>query len=176
MYYVLLIIAIIVLGYLAYRFYKKANTLDQKNNRFASALKSLKQQTLYEHIYQAIDTMDSTYTIYSDEDEANRELTTCLNLLGHTAKYHKSLDNGRTTDISVDRFAIIEGKLDPSQSDIDRLIGQMQDYLQTSYQIYIVIYGQINQTVVDRINSQIINNHADQISLIYLNQANRVRK
>jgi hypothetical protein len=135
----------------------------------------LKSQTIKEALLQALSTIDNTHSTYTTEDEANRELTSCLNAMGHSAVYHQILNNGRTTDILVDGVAIVEGKLDPSQADIDRLIGQTQDYISTSYPIYIVIYGNISDGLINRINNQLINKHPDQISLVRLNNANRLR-
>ena len=138
-------------------------------------MQALRAKTLNEALLQALATIDGTHSTYTNEDEANRELTSCLNAMGHSAVYHQTLDNGRTTDILVDGVAIVEGKLDPSQSDIDRLIGQTQDYILTGYPIYIVIYGNISDGLIKRVNSQLISKHSDQISLVRLNNANRLR-
>ena len=137
--------------------------------------RELKSKTIRESLLLALSTIDNTHSTYTTEDEANRELTSCLNAMGHSAVYHQILNNGRTTDILVDGVAIVEGKLDPSQADIDRLIGQTQDYISTSYPIYIVIYGNISDGLINRINNQLINKHPDQISLVRLNNANRLR-
>jgi hypothetical protein len=138
-------------------------------------MQALRAKTLNEALLQALATIDGTHSTYTNEDEANRELTSCLNAMGHSAVYHQMLNNGRTTDILLDGIAIIEGKLDPSQADIDRLIGQMQDYISTSYPIYIVIYGNISNGLLNRINEQLISKHPDQISLVRLNNSNRSR-
>jgi hypothetical protein len=150
------------------------NIRDQRDE-IREEMQGLKAKTLYEALLQALATIDGTNSTYNSEDEANRELTSCLNAMGHSAVYHQTLDNGRTTDILVDGVAIVEGKLDPSQADIDRLIGQTQDYISTNYPIYIVIYGSIGNGMINRINNQLINKHPDQISLVRLNNANRSR-
>jgi hypothetical protein len=119
--------------------------------------------------------MDRTYDSYTNEDEANRELTTCLNLLGHAAKYHYPLNNGRTADVLVDNYAILEGKLDPNTSDIDRLIGQLEDYAAYHYKVYVVVYGYIVPTFVERIQRQIIPRFYNKVGLIYLENPQRTR-
>ena len=181
----LLVISIIVNYRLAKRIVEYKDLLHNNRKMWISMrdqrdgireeVQELKAKTLNEALLQALATIDGTHSTYTTEDEANRELTSCLNAMGHSAVYHQILDNGRTTDILVDGVAIVEGKLDPSQSDIDRLIGQTQDYILTGYPIYIVIYGNISDGLIKRVNSQLISKHSDQISLVRLNNANRLR-
>ena len=109
-----------------------------------------KRDTLDGHIIKVLCQMDKTCSFYSDEDEASRELTTGLNLLGHDAQYHYGLTEKRVADIFVDNV-IIEGKLNPTQSDVDRLFGQVLDYLRFPHHIIIVLYGQTNQEIAERI-------------------------
>ncbi len=127
-------------------------------------------------IYKSLSSMDKISHRYENEDEANRELTACLSVLGHTCSYHQRFDNGREADIFVDNTAIIEGKLEPHQTDIDRLIGQTEDYMKLECHLYIVIYGSVNPSSIDRIKNHIIAKSPDKISLIYLPNANRRKK
>jgi hypothetical protein len=125
-------------------------------------------------LYQSLSQMDKTCDFFTNEDEANRELTTCLNLLGHNSQYHYPISSGRTVDILVDN-AIIEGKLNPKQSDIDRLIGQVGDYLTFPHLIYIVLYGKVEQNFINRINTQIIIQNPTRVSLVHLPNAKRTK-
>lgn len=127
-------------------------------------------------IYQSLAQMDKTCNFYIDEDEANRELTSCLNILGHGATYQHSLTNGRACDIFVDN-SIIEGKLDLNdRTQIDRLIGQVTDYLALPYNIYIVLYGQVALSIIERINTQLVDRYPNKVFLTYLVTANRIRQ
>ncbi len=138
------------------------------------AYKQTRNKLLSQHIQQALTQMDKTCNAYKEEDEANRELCTCLNLLGHNAVYHSTINN-RNVDILADDNAIIEGKLDPSQSDIDRLIGQISDYITFGKHIYIVIYGVLTPALLDRIHQQIVSRYGG-VSLLYLDNPNRVKQ
>lgn len=131
-------------------------------------------QTLHHDISQSLRAMDETTTTYINEDEANRELATCLTLLGQNAKYHYSLDNNRILDIVVDDKIIIEGKLDPTQADIDRLVGQIEDYLQYKVEIVIVVYGNISDDLVERING-IVRKCSPYVSLLRIKNPHRSR-
>jgi hypothetical protein len=119
--------------------------------------------------------MDGTHTIYRDEESANIEMTNCLKLYGHIATYPATKLNGRTADICVDKYAIIEGKLDPNRSEIDRLIGQTLDYLKSPHYIFIVIYGKISQIQLERINDDLCEKYPDRIELVYLKEPQRIR-
>jgi hypothetical protein len=147
------------------------NSVDNYS-KIEQAYKQAANQLISQHIQQSLSQMDKTCKCYNEEDEANRELCTCLNLLGHNAVYHSAINN-RTVDIYLDNV-IIEGKLDPKQSDIDRLIGQISDYVTFGKHIYIVIYGFIAQTLLDRINQQILSRYSG-VSLLYLDNPNRVK-
>jgi len=183
---VLLVIAI--LGFLVYWYRHKFKKVDADYGVLYSSYRdlNLKFQKTEKHsaqiegrllsssVLRSLMHMDKTCQFYVDEDEANRELTTCLNLLGHVATYHYAI-NSRTADIFVDG-TIIEGKLDPTQSDVDRLIGQVSDYLLFAYPIFVVVYGRAEKSIVDRIQSQIIDKHSGRVSLLYLSNVNRTRK
>ncbi len=70
---------------------------------------------------RALETMDSTAKWYNSEEEANRELVTCLKAQGITdVRYQYRLGNGRTADAKVGNV-LIEGKLSPDTAEVDRL-------------------------------------------------------
>jgi len=132
------------------------------------------KQMLNGHIIKVLCQMDRTCGFYNDEDEANRELTTGLSLLGYNAQYHYNVTDRRTVDIFVDD-TIIEGKLDPNTSDVDRLIGQITDYMNLPHRIFIVLYGQVSGQVLERIRN-FASLHSDKVQLVYLSEANRMRR
>lgn len=150
----------------------QVNKSEEYSDKVEQAYHQVSNQLISQHIQQALLQMDRTCKFYGEEDEANRELCTCLNLLGHNATYHSNINN-RIVDIYVDNV-IIEGKLDPKQSDIDRLIGQISDYVTFGKPIYIVIYGQVTRSLVDRIRQQIILRYSS-VYLLYLDNPNRVK-
>lgn len=150
------------------------NKKQSKKNLITVAFK-YKRKMLEESIYRCLCQMDKTNGFYNEEDEANRELTSCLNLLGHDAKYHYRLDNKRTADIMVDN-CIIEGKLDPELSEADRLIGQLASYLTLNYHVYIVLYGHVHHDLAERLQKQVIAPNSHRVKLVYLNNAQRLRK
>ena len=173
-------IAIIIIGVLSF-----ATCIKQRRtvNLFKShlihstqTLFDLRNKTLTQTIKQILSLMDETHSRYVDEDEANRELTTSLKALGHHAIYQHPLCNGRTIDIYVDDFALIEGKLDIDQSETDRLIGQIEDYMIEDYHhIYLVLYGETQKSLLKRIKEQIINRYPEKTTVIYLENAKRTR-
>jgi len=175
MYYAILTILVIILGFFFFRYFSKYNTSNEKCHKYTQALYDLKNQTVGEHLYQSLCIMDGTYANFRDEECANIELTNCLKILGHDALYPAPRSNGRTADISIDNYAIVEGKLDPNRSEIDRLIGQTLDYLKTPYHIYIIIYGKVGQTQLDRINDDLCDKYPNRIDLIYLTDPMRIR-
>ena len=192
--YFIIAVLIILLVILSLKVYKSNSKIKQFNtlinverqkqiesrDAYDANIKDIQSHTfrmiLDGELYKTLSIMDTTYDMYSNEDEANRELTSCLKLLGHDAIYHPTIDYGRTVDILVDNHFIIEGKLDPVQSDIDRLIGQVEDYLKTPYYIYIILYGKINKVAIERINEQIVGKNSKRISLIYIDNPTRIRK
>jgi hypothetical protein len=143
------------------------------NDLLLGQLKDTKSRLLQQHIYQSLSQMDKIFKYYTDEDEANRELCVCLNVLGYNATYHANLYN-RSIDVYLEN-TVIEGKLDPSQSDIDRLIGQVIEYLSFNKDVYIVIYGEISQVNIDRINQQLISRY-DNVNLLYISEPYRTRQ
>jgi hypothetical protein len=136
-----------------------------------------KNSSIIQHaIMNALVSMDSTFKWYDNEDNANRELISTLHALGFgDAVYHQLLNNGRTTDGFVSN-SIIEGKLDLSHSDsIDRLLGQIDDYLVSSYDIHVVLYGIADSNALNRIRNKIKSN-PDRVFLSYLTHPQRTRR
>ena len=130
-------------------------------------------KSLLGDIYKSLGQMNTTGNFFTDENEANRELCTCLKLLGHDAIYDfRNL--GRPIDIFADN-SIIEGKLEPNNVGIDRLIGQISDFLTYNCHIYIVCYGATEQRTLDRIKTQIVDLHPHRINLVYLFNSQRSR-
>lgn len=130
---------------------------------------------------QALTIMDETAKWYSNEDKANRELVSCLNSILYQydtkgkAIYHYYLGDGRTIDAKIYHI-LMEGKLSPSQSEIDRLLGQLSDYTKYSNEIHIVIYGSLSDMAKSRILNEISDRYPDIVFLDYLNNPKRQRK
>jgi hypothetical protein len=136
-----------------------------------------KNSSIVQHaIMNALVAMDNTFKWYENEDAANRELISTLHALGFgDATYHQLLTNGRTTDGFVSD-SIIEGKLDLTHSDsIDRLLGQIDDYLVSSYDIHIVLYGVADINALNRIKNKIKSN-PNRLFLSYLTHPQRTRR
>jgi hypothetical protein len=139
-------------------------------------LSVIRHEAIHSSLFRSIQHMDDTCNVYTDENEANRELTSCLKVLGHHALYQHALDGHRTVDIFIDGCAIVEGKLDLQQGDTDRLIGQIEDYTKSPYHIYIVIYGKTSSATLDRITNQILNKYPAKVSLVHLPDAKRNKR
>lgn len=123
---------------------------------------------------KALKAIDKTHKWFKDEDEANRALTSCLKAMGfNDATYHYNLGNKRVADVFFEQ-SIIEGKLNPTQSDIDRLMGQLIAYLKFPFDIHIVIYGYIDNSLLEQLN-EIIMKFPKKIFLTYLSDPNRGR-
>jgi hypothetical protein len=118
--------------------------------------------------------MDATAEWYSDEDEANRELVSCLKVLGFQAIYHHTLPNGRTVDAKV-YGNLIEGKLSPETAEVDRLIGQLTELAKFN-RVYIVVYGPLDRHSEERIKGEIHDRYQGRVSLICLEDPKRRRK
>jgi Ca2+/Na+ antiporter len=129
------------------------------------------------YLHKALQIMDTTSKWYNNEDEANRELVSVLKAQNIDAVYLHRLSNGRTADARVGNV-LIEGKLSPDTSEIDRLIGQISDYVQYSNgnKINIVIYGELTQDAKNRIGREIKLRYAGQVFLSYLDNPQRLRK
>lgn len=174
MIWIVVITAILAIGSILYYHHQFEQHKKQSRKELLRVANHYKSKLLEESLHRCLAQMDKTNDFYRDEDEANRELTSCLNLLGHNAQYHYPLGNRRVVDIFVDNV-IIEGKLDLSQSEADRLVGQISDYLNLPYHIYIVLYGKINQSERDRV-SMLIKQYPSKIDVVYLMNAKRARK
>jgi hypothetical protein len=122
----------------------------------------------------ALRAMDTTHKWYTNEEEANRELVSSLKAMGHNAVYHQYLGDGRTADAFFEG-SIVEAKLDPSQSEVDRLEGQIVEYLKYPYAVRVVLYGQVDYQLLLRIK-EIVSRRPERIFLTYLPNAKRVRK
>ena len=130
---------------------------------------------LEDHLLKALELMDSAAPTYSNEEEANKELVAVLKALGLDAIYQYPLGNGyRYADVKVEN-AIIEGKLNPRQGDIDRLIGQIHGYAEYPYQLYIVIYGILGNYSRQRISKFIETHYPGKVFLTYLRNPKRKR-
>lgn len=183
---IILSILVVALGFFLFKYYKRSvkhrnhilslnsQILDYRN-KCETTITSLKLKTLEEALWKSLNAMDKTNRYYTSEDEANRELTDCLNVLGFNAVYHYELDNKRIVDIQVDQYAMVEGKLDPDLSEIDRLVGQIVDYLKFHKYVYIVVYGFLDYRFKNRIKDLLLSLYPDRLSLIYLNNPNRTR-
>ena len=130
---------------------------------------------LEDSLMKALELMDSSAPTYSNEEEANKELVTVLKALGLDATYQYPLGNGyRYADVKVGN-AIIEGKLNPHQGDIDRLLGQIHGYSEYPYQLYIVIYGYLGNYSRKRISEFINTHYPGKVFLTYLTNPKRKR-
>jgi hypothetical protein len=127
-----------------------------------------------ETLRRALQIMDSTAKWYGNEDEANRELVTCLKSLNVDATYGYKLPNGRTADARVGGV-LIEGKLSPDTTEVDRLIGQLSDYTQYGNRVNVVIYGQLDKEARRRIENEIQSRYLNRVFLTYLNSPRRLR-
>ncbi len=130
---------------------------------------------IHKHLYRALETMDSTARWYNSEEEANRELVTCLKAQGiNDVTYQYRLGNGRTADAKVGN-CLIEGKLSPDTSEVDRLIGQLSNYTQYSNKLNVVIYGNFDREAKRRIENEIHHRYLNRVFLTYLNNPRRQR-
>jgi hypothetical protein len=119
--------------------------------------------------------MDSTARTYTNEEEANKELVAALKVQGLNVEYQFPLGQGyRFADAKVEN-ALVEGKLAPTQDEVDRLIGQIQGYSEYPYQLYVVIYGFLNKYAIGRISELIEKNYQGKVFLTYLPNPQRRR-
>ena len=93
----------------------------------------------------------------------------------HQLTFYDFRNLGRPIDIFADN-SIIEGKLEPNNVDIDRLIGQISDFLTYNCHIYIVCYGATEQRILNRIKTQVVDLHPNRINLVYLLNPQRSRR
>lgn len=160
---IIAIIAIIVIAFLIYRRIKRSLL----NKKVTGELQS--------YLLKALEAMDSTARIYTNEEEANKELVATLKVQGLDVQYQFPLGQGyRYADAKVGN-AIIEGKLAPTQDEVDRLLGQIQGYSEYPYQLYVVIYGFLNKYAIERISQVIRKNYPEKVFLTYLSNPRRRR-
>jgi len=126
------------------------------------------------NLEKALLTMDSTARWYNDEDEANIELVTSLRTLNIDAEYGYKLPNGRIADARVGS-GLIEGKLSPNTSDVDRLLGQLTGYTPYGDKLHIVIYGRLSDGARKRIENEISNRYLGKVFLVALSNPKRLR-
>lgn len=132
--------------------------------------------TIGEHIDDALEIMDYTHKWYNDEEEANRELVSVLKAQGlNDVVYQHNLSNGRTVDIKIGDV-IIECKLSPDTSDVDRLIGQLREYTKHSDEVHVVIFGQLDSNAKERIEDEIEDRYKNHVFLNYLDSPKRQRR
>jgi len=156
----------VVVGVLAVLFILWKAISSQKRKVITSDIES--------KLSKALQLMDSTAKWYNNEDEANRELVTCLKSLNVDAAYGYKLPNGRIADAKVGDM-LIEGKLSPDTAEVDRLIGQLSDYTQYGDKLNVVIYGQLSNNARRRIENEIHLKYIGRVFLTYLNNPQRKR-
>ncbi|MGD0781180.1 MAG: hypothetical protein ABR954_10460 [Dehalococcoidales bacterium] len=125
-----------------------------------------------DYINEALEMMDSTSKWYNNEEEANKELILLLKSQGLDAIYPFELDDRTSADGKVGNF-LIEGKLEPNKSEIDRLIGQLENYSRYPYEVIVVIYGAIAKEQLVRINEHIYKHYRNRVFLSYLDYPHR---
>jgi len=169
-----------LIAYVVYENHKRRQRAIVRRNLANHALAELNRKEKLQNefsglIHHALEIMDTTTELYRDEDEANIELVSCLKALGlPETTYLYTLPNGRTTDAKSGNI-LIEGKLSPLTSDVDRLIGQLSDYAPYSNNIQVVIYGSLTDQYRDRIQNEIDRRYPHQVFLNYLENPQRQR-
>jgi len=162
-------------GGIPYNSQKYENLLSEPTpEQRAHLTEAIHNKIVSDALETALGNMDTTHRWYTNEDEANRELVSCLKTMGYDALYHKYLDDGRTADAFFES-SIIEAKLDPSQSEVDRLEGQITEYLKYPYAVHVVLYGHIDAQLLSRIKG-IVSRKPERTFLTYLPDAKRIRK
>jgi len=160
---VIAIIVIIVITFFIYRRIKRS----LRSRRVTGELQN--------YLLKALKAMDSTARTYTNEEEANKELVAALKVQGLNVEYQFPLGQGyRFADAKVEN-ALVEGKLAPTQDEVDRLIGQIQGYSEYPYQLYVVIYGFLNKYAIGRISELIEKNYQGKVFLTYLPNPQRRR-
>jgi len=131
---------------------------------------------LDKHIKTALQKMDALGGAFADEDSANQQLCILLRELMPGADVHLVKPGPRSMgDISVGH-TIIEGKLDlVTKDEMDRLIGQLQDYCsRSSEQIRVVVYGELRPDFGNRIKG--LPEYYKRILLHHLEQPQKGRR
>jgi hypothetical protein len=127
-------------------------------------------------LQRALETMDTTARWYNTEEEANRELVTCLKAQGICdVTYQYRLPDHQTADAKVGNI-LVEGKLSPNDTrEVDRLLGQLTRYTQYGHKVNVVIYGPIHKYARARIENEIQSRYLNRVFLTYLNNPRRQR-
>ena len=131
---------------------------------------------LDKHIKTALRKMDALGGAFADEDSANQQLCILLRELMPGADVHLVKPGPRSMgDITVGN-TIIEGKLDLlTKDELDRLIGQLQDYCsRSSSQIRVVVYGELRPDFSNRIKG--LPDYYKRILLHHLEQPQKGRR
>lgn len=157
-----LITLILILAFIIYRLIKKY----QRNKMITSDIDN--------YLRNALEVMDTTGRWYNNEEEANRELVSCLKTQKIDAIYQYRLPNGRTADAKVGNV-LVEGKLSPSTADVDRLLGQLTEYTKFPEKTNVVIYGKLYKEARKRIENEIVHRYQNKVFITYLDNPKRQR-
>jgi hypothetical protein len=147
-----LIIDVPLIAWFAYKSIKWKRKFDERKETL-NRQESLKNDLDF-HIGRALEIIDKSAIWYRDENSANLELVTSLRTMGYDAEYQPRLRNGAIADIRVGD-TLIEGKLSPNKAEIDRLLGQLTEYVKVSNKIHIIIYGTLSKYALYRILDEI---------------------
>lgn len=124
-------------------------------------------------------TMDSSPKSYANEEEANHQLYLFLKdkMPDIDIRWQPKLSETRTADLSVGN-TIIEGKLDLiHQTEVDRLVGQLEDYCSDEkYKVKIVVYGEIKPEFYQRLQARIDGLYFGRVALLNLPSPTRRRR
>jgi len=123
------------------------------------------------HLLKALASMDNIARTYKNEDEANKELVSELRHQKINA-IHESLGDAKGADIRVGDI-LIEGKLEPDKGEVDRLLGQLQDYCKHHYKVYVVVYGRLDEKHLKRITEEIKDRYNGEVFLVHLKKPRR---
>jgi len=154
-------------------------TVNQINHNYNNLLNNAPINYYIINTKKALSIIDSLPRPFQDETEANRQLYTTLQaLVGNTNTItYEPKENGSTIgDIQIDNI-LIEGKLDLSSiTETDRLIGQIQRYCSdTPYNVFIVLYGIVDNTIYARLSSHILKYYSDKVTILTIDNPQRLR-
>lgn len=128
-------------------------------------------------IRQALEHVDSVYRSYTDEDAANRELTTTLKALyPERARDIEYLAGSSSGDVRIGDNVIIEGKLDlMHKPETDRLVGQVHHGCELpTRRMKVVVYGRLALESRERIET-LKRQYPGRVSLTVLDRPKRTR-
>jgi hypothetical protein len=146
----------------------------QKNELYRPIKHIYDSNKICEYLKVALNKMDTTANYYRDEHEANHELVSTLKGMDVDSYYSYDLPNGQRGDAKV-MGALVEGKLSPNSSEIDRLLRQIFGYMQYVNIMYIVIYGQLTENARFYIENEISSKYSNRVYLITLDSPHRLR-